>query len=99
MAPIRGWLINFGLIPNGAVHKNSIMKDWFTSYVAANMIEKEEVMNKRPFASCNRGHTYLIEFMRYYLRVATLSFAGLHVRLLFEGGYYLGCGFYSNKYG
>ena len=33
------------------------------------------------------------------MRAATISFAELQVRLLFEGGYYSGCGFYSNKYG
>ena len=35
----------------------------------------------------------------YYSRAATISLAKLQVRLLFEGGYYSGCGFYSNKYG
>ena len=33
------------------------------------------------------------------MRAATISLAELQVRLLFEGGYYSGCGFYSNKYG
>ena len=28
----------------------------------------------------------------------TCIFGELQVQLLFEGGYYLGCGFYSNKY-
>ena len=37
----------------------------------------------------------------YYSRVATISFTELQVWLLFESScyYYLGCGFYSNKYG
>ena len=35
----------------------------------------------------------------YPSRTATISFAELQVRLLYEGGYYSGCGFYSNKYG
>ena len=33
------------------------------------------------------------------MRAATISFAEFQVRLLFEDGYYLGCDFYSNKYG
>ena len=33
------------------------------------------------------------------MRAATIIFGELQVRLLFEGGYYSGCGFYSNKYG
>ena len=48
------------------------------------------------------GHTHLIVFTHvcgYYLSAATISLAKLQVRLLFEGGYYSGCGFYSNKYG
>ena len=42
--------------------------------------------------ACDHGHTHLIVFTHacsYYLRVATISFAELHVRLLFR----------SNKYG
>ena len=35
----------------------------------------------------------------YYSRAALISLSSLKVRLLFEGGYYSGCGFYSNKYG
>ena len=35
----------------------------------------------------------------YYLRVALISLSTLQVRLLFEGGYYSECGYYSNKYG
>ena len=52
--------------------------------------------------ACKRGHTHLIVFTHachYYSRVATISLAELQVWLLFEGGYYSGCGFYSNKYG
>ena len=52
--------------------------------------------------ACDRGHTHLIVFMHacgYYSRAAIISFAELNVRLLFEGGYYSGCSFYSNKYG
>ena len=52
--------------------------------------------------ACERGHTHLIVFTHacgYYSRAATISLAELQVRLLFEGGYYSGCGFYSNKYG
>ena len=33
------------------------------------------------------------------IRAATISLVDLQVRLLFEGSYYSGCGFYSNKYG
>ena len=33
------------------------------------------------------------------MRAATISLVDLQVRLLFEGSYYSGCGFYSNKYG
>ena len=32
------------------------------------------------------------------MHAAAISFAELQVRLLFEGGYNLGCSFYSNKY-
>ena len=52
--------------------------------------------------ACERGHTHLIVFTHacgYYSRAATISLVELQVRLLFEGGYYSGCGFYSNKYG
>ena len=52
--------------------------------------------------ACERGHTHLVVFTHacgYYSRAATISLAELQVRLLFEGGYYSGCGFYSNKYG
>ena len=35
----------------------------------------------------------------YYSRAALISLSSLEMRLLFEGGYYLGCSFYSNKYG
>ena len=31
------------------------------------------------------------------MHAATISFAELHVRLLFKGGYYWGYGFYWNK--
>ena len=51
---------------------------------------------------CERGHTHLIVLAHacsYYSRAATISLAELQVRLLFEGGYYSRCGFYSNKYG
>ena len=41
----------------------------------------------------------LIEFAHAYSRAATISFTEFQVQLLFEGGYYSGCGFYSNKYG
>ena len=33
------------------------------------------------------------------MHTATFSLAELQVRLVFEGGYYSGCGFYSNKCG
>ena len=52
--------------------------------------------------ACERGHTHFIVFTHacgYYSRAATISLVDLQVRLLFEGGYYSGCGFYSNKYG
>ena len=35
----------------------------------------------------------------WLFRAATISFAELKVRLLFEGSYYSRCGFCSNKYG
>ena len=38
--------------------------------------------------ACDRDHAHLIVFVHacgYYLRVATISFTELHVRLLFEG--------------
>ena len=35
----------------------------------------------------------------YYSRAAFIYLCALHVRLLFEGGYHSGCGYYSNKYG
>ena len=41
--------------------------------------------NLRLFVACDRGHTHLIVFAHvcgYYSRVATISFAELHVRLL-----------------
>ena len=37
--------------------------------------------------------------MRAVMRAATISLTEFQVWLLFEGGYYSGCGFYSNKYG
>ena len=52
--------------------------------------------------ACERSHTHLIVFTHacgYYSRAATISLVDLQVRLLFEGGYYSGCGFYSSKYG
>ena len=52
--------------------------------------------------ACERGHTHFIVFTHacgYYSRAATISLVDLQVRLLLEGGYYSGCGFYSNKYG
>ena len=52
--------------------------------------------------ACERGHTHLIVFTHAcgdYSRAATISLAELQLQLLFEGGYYSGCGFYSNKYG
>ena len=58
--------------------------------------------NWRSFMACKCGHTHLIVFTHacgYYLRAATIFLAELQVRLLFEGSYYSGCGFYSNKYG
>ena len=57
--------------------------------------------NRRSFTACERGHTHLIVFTHargYYSRAATISLAELQVRLLFKGGYYSGCSFYSNKY-
>ena len=56
----------------------------------------------RARSTCNHDHTHLIEFAHafgYYSRAATISFAELQVRLLFKGGYYSRCGFYSNIYG
>ena len=55
-------------------------------------------------STCDHDHTHLIEFEHacsymYYSSVATISFIEFQVRLLFEGGYYSGCGFYQNKYG
>ena len=35
----------------------------------------------------------------YYSRAAIISLAKLQVQLVFEGGYYSGCSFCSNKYG
>lgn len=35
----------------------------------------------------------------YYSKAAFIYLHTLYVQLLFEGGYYLGCGFYSSKYG
>ena len=35
----------------------------------------------------------------YYSRAALISSSSRKVRLLFEGGYYSGCGYYSSKYG
>ena len=49
--------------------------------------------NKLSFTACDHGHTHLIEFSHacgYY-------FTELQVWLLFEGGYYSGCGFYLNN--
>ena len=37
--------------------------------------------------------------MRLLTRLYGICFIDLQVRLLSEGSYYLGCGFYSNKYG
>ena len=58
--------------------------------------------NERACSTCDRDHTHLVDFAHacgYYSRAATISFTELQVRLLFEGGYYSRCGFYSNKYG
>ena len=35
----------------------------------------------------------------YYSRAALIFLRSRYVRLLFEGGYYWMCGYYSNKYG
>ena len=35
----------------------------------------------------------------YYSRAALISLSSRKARLLFEGGYYSGCGYYSSKYG
>ena len=58
--------------------------------------------NERVHFTCDRDHTHLIDFAHacsYYSRAATISFTELHLRLLFKGGYYSRCDFYSNKYG
>ena len=58
--------------------------------------------NERVHFTCDRDHTHLIDFAHacsYYSRAATISFTELQVWLLFEGGYYSRCSFYSNKYG
>ena len=47
---------------------------------------------KWAFATCNHDHTHLINSA---MCAANISFTKLQVWLLFEGGYYLGCGFYS----
>ena len=46
-----------------------------------------------------RVHTYIYIKRGYYSRPALISLSTLQVRLLFEGGYYSGCSYYSNKYG
>ena len=59
-------------------------------------------LNERLCTTCDRSHTHLIVYVHvcgYYSRAATIIFGELQVRLLFEGSYYSGCGFYSNKYG
>ena len=45
---------------------------------------------KWSFVAGDRGHTHLIVFMHVcscYSRVTTISFAEIHLQLLFEGGY------------
>ena len=58
-------------------------------------------LNKRLCTARDHSHTHLILYAHacgYYSGAATIIFGELQVRLLFEGGYYSGCGFYSNKY-
>ena len=48
------------------------------------------------------GNAHLMNFYRargYYSRAALIFLRKRYVRLLFEGGYYSMCGYYSNKYG
>ena len=52
-------------------------------------------LNKQARFTCDRDHTHLINIVH----VCGYYFSELRVWLLFEGGYYSGCGFYSNKYG
>ena len=50
----------------------------------------------------DHSHTNLIVTMHvcgYYLKAAIIVFNEPQVWLLFKDDYYLGCGFYSNKYG
>ena len=59
-------------------------------------------LNERLCTACDHSHAHLIVYAHacgYYSRAATIVFGELQVRLLFEGGYYSGCGFYSNKCG
>ena len=110
----RGWLLfeggfyYFGPILDGVIHKNCSAEGWF-SKTALRVIEtwsskklpccsKNCLLspNKQARSTCDRDHTHLIESR---MRAATISFAELQVWLLFEGGYYSRCGFYSNKYG
>ena len=53
-------------------------------------------------STCDRDHTHLIDFAHAcsdYSRAASIPFTELQVQLLFEGGYYSGCGFSSSKSG
>ena len=46
--------------------------------------------SNRSWLNCDRDHAHLIVFAHacgYYSRAATISFAELHVQLLFEGSY------------
>ena len=88
-----------------------VFQDYFSN-IRDIMIEKQQnqardvfchafALNWQLFMVCERAHTHLIVFTHacgYYSRPATISLAELQVRLLFEGGYYSGCGIYLNKY-
>ena len=104
----RGWLysraafINFGLILDNVNHKSLSTEDWFTKsvlrviHIQLSPRTSECVplaIMTTPIKSSSRTHA-----CGYYSSAAIISFTELQVRLLFEGGYYLGCGFYSNKY-
>ena len=95
----RTVFINFRVIPPNAVHKNSNTKDWLMR-TALQIIEICSI-NKQPHLRL-WPQLILAVFAHacsYYSTVATfLSLSSRYSYVLFEGGYYSGCGFYSNKY-
>ena len=103
--------INFGMIPPGAIHKSSNVKSLIYECCTSNcqdMIEKaaKQRTSSATLLSWTNDHSPLVIVatptkLCLCMHVATIRgrllslLPKLQVQLLFEGGYYSGCGFYS----